>query len=66
MHENPVFIKFIKQSDMTEFDNDMFKPFEHAGKHLSYVLWPPLYLHEGGSLLSKGIAEGMPWYKGKL
>ena len=60
MNKPPVYIKFIKPSETELFDNTIFRPFLHSGVHLNYIVWPPVYLHEAGGLISKGIAEGKP------
>ncbi|XP_045211918.2 uncharacterized protein LOC123563270 [Mercenaria mercenaria] len=41
----------------TENAQDLFKAYKNRGKHVSFVVWPALLLEEGGSLISKGIAE---------
>lgn len=41
-----------------EFDKSLYKDYTKRGKHLSYVVWPVLFLHEGGPLLCKGVAQG--------
>jgi hypothetical protein len=28
---------------------------------VDYIVWPPLYLHENGPLLCKGVAQGKAW-----
>lgn len=58
MHSDLVHIKFVQISDQKEFDTDMFKTFRTAGKHIAYIVWPPLYSSDGGKILVKGIAEG--------
>ena len=63
MNKPPVYIKFIKPSETELFDNTIFSPFLHSGVHLNYIVWPPVYLHEAGGLISKGIAEGKPWHR---
>ena len=60
MNKPPVYIKFIKPSETELFDNTIFRTFLTTGKHLNYIVWPPVYLHEAGDLISKGIAEGKP------
>ncbi|KAL3878886.1 hypothetical protein ACJMK2_031214 [Sinanodonta woodiana] len=37
--------------------NDIFKPYRKSGKIVEYFVWPCLYLHEGGPLMSKGVAQ---------
>lgn len=44
----------MKFSDMKLDD---LKAYTQSGKEMEYVVWPPLYLHEKGSLISKGIAQ---------
>ncbi|KAK3582903.1 hypothetical protein CHS0354_009709 [Potamilus streckersoni] len=39
------------------FNTTLYEPFTKPGKKLGYIVWPPLFLTEGGSLLTKGIAE---------
>ncbi|XP_053399189.1 uncharacterized protein LOC123556872 [Mercenaria mercenaria] len=41
-----------------EFDTNTFKDYTKRGKYVEYVVWPAMYLHEGGALLAKGIAQG--------
>ncbi|XP_053399111.1 uncharacterized protein LOC128556960 isoform X2 [Mercenaria mercenaria] len=40
------------------FDKDLFKEYTTRGQYLDYVVWPALFLHEDGPMLSKGIAQG--------
>ncbi|XP_053398658.1 uncharacterized protein LOC128556865 [Mercenaria mercenaria] len=47
--------------DMTKgkkLDTNKYKPYTKNGKNIAFVVWPPLLLHEGGAILSKGVAEG--------
>ena len=54
----PVHIHFEdKNKKKIKFDNEKYKAYTKSGAEVDYVVWPPLYLHEGGSLLSKGIAQ---------
>ncbi|KAL3879278.1 hypothetical protein ACJMK2_031580 [Sinanodonta woodiana] len=39
------------------FNTTLYEPYTKPGKKLAYIVWPPLFLTEGGSLLTKGIAE---------
>ena len=41
------------------FQTDKYKVFTHSGKLVEYIVWPVLYLHQGGGVLCKGVAEGM-------
>jgi hypothetical protein len=40
------------------FDKDSFKEYTCRGKYLDFVVWPALFLHKGGPLLNKGVAQG--------
>lgn len=59
-HSPPVYMLFEKEiKDDTPFKSDVYKPYTRLGKDLEYVVWPPLYLHQGGPMLSKGVAQGI-------
>ncbi|KAK3581647.1 hypothetical protein CHS0354_014230 [Potamilus streckersoni] len=40
------------------FDTEKFRAYTKSGKYAAYVVWPALFLQEGGSMLVKGIAQG--------
>ncbi|XP_052229783.1 uncharacterized protein LOC127843924 isoform X3 [Dreissena polymorpha] len=40
------------------FDQNKFTQFTRGGKYVEYYVWPVVYLHEHGDVLSKGIAQG--------
>ena len=45
-----------------KFNSDIFRPYTRSQKDLKepvieMVVWPALYLHVGGALLSKGVAQ---------
>lgn len=40
------------------FRSEVFKAYTRSGPRVDYEVWPSLLLHEGGSLLSKGVAQG--------
>ncbi|XP_060073304.1 myosin heavy chain, cardiac muscle isoform-like [Ylistrum balloti] len=44
----------------TIFDEERYKAYTRKGKQLDYIVWPALHLHEGGPLISKGVAQGKP------
>lgn len=58
LRKNPLCIKFFEIHEKTIFDTNTFRPFMRSGRYIDYVTWPPLYLHEGGVLLVKGVADG--------
>lgn len=41
-----------------EFDTEKYRPYKNTGGEYKYQVWPCLYLHKGGPILGKGIAEG--------
>lgn len=38
-------------------NNDIFKAYMKSGRVIDYIVWPVMYLHENGPLLTKGIAQ---------
>ncbi|KAH3806456.1 hypothetical protein DPMN_134777 [Dreissena polymorpha] len=40
------------------FDREKFKEYTSRGPYLEYVVWPVMYLHQGGPMLGKGVAQG--------
>uniref|UniRef100_A0A8W8KNC7 Mitochondria-eating protein C-terminal domain-containing protein n=1 Tax=Magallana gigas TaxID=29159 RepID=A0A8W8KNC7_MAGGI len=38
-------------------NNDIFKAYMKSGTEIDYIVWPVMYLHENGPLLTKGIAQ---------
>ncbi|XP_052675647.1 uncharacterized protein LOC128157230 isoform X3 [Crassostrea angulata] len=38
-------------------NNDIFRAYMKSGTEVDYIVWPAMYLHENGPLLSKGIAQ---------
>jgi hypothetical protein len=54
----PVAIGLQDVYDGMLFDTSVFKAYTKSGKFVDYIVWPPLYLHENGPLLCKGVAQG--------
>ncbi|XP_053399154.1 uncharacterized protein LOC123556779 isoform X2 [Mercenaria mercenaria] len=48
----------LSVSSSSKFDTILFKDYTSRGRYVQFVVWPALYLHEGGPLLSKGVAQG--------
>ncbi|XP_048774622.1 uncharacterized protein LOC125679440 isoform X2 [Ostrea edulis] len=42
----------------TKFDNNEMKSFTKIGQYVDFTVWPALYLHRDGPLLSKAIVQG--------
>lgn len=54
----PIYINTKWQSIPGElFNNDMFKFYAETGDKMDYVVWPTLFLKEGGPVLCKGVAQ---------
>ncbi|CAC5403598.1 unnamed protein product [Mytilus coruscus] len=41
-----------------KFNTDLFKFYTKSGSKVDYVVWPAVFLHEGGPLICKGVAQG--------
>lgn len=41
-----------------DFNNNEMRSFTKSGKFVDFVVWPALYLHENGPLLSKAVVQG--------
>ncbi|XP_053400476.1 uncharacterized protein LOC123558245 [Mercenaria mercenaria] len=58
VQDPPIVIGYHKNQNRTEkFDTAVFKPYTQTGVYFDYLVWPPLYLHENGPLLAKGVAQ---------
>ncbi|XP_045204733.2 uncharacterized protein LOC123557362 isoform X2 [Mercenaria mercenaria] len=58
IQDPPVYIDVETQRHDAGLDTDRYKHYTQSGTAIDYIVWPVLYLHEGGNLLSKGIAQG--------
>ena len=58
IQDPPVYIASSSESTGSPFDTNKYKAYTSLGKQIEYVVWPPLYLHEDGAMLSKGVAQG--------
>ena len=41
------------------FQSEKYKVFINSGKLVDYIVWPVLYLHQGGGVVCKGVAQAM-------
>ncbi|KAL4230262.1 hypothetical protein ACF0H5_010648 [Mactra antiquata] len=57
VQDPPVVLSWSTPIDKT-FDTDMYRGYLKNGTHVEYVVWPAMYLCEGGPTLSKGVAQG--------
>ncbi|KAK3582920.1 hypothetical protein CHS0354_009727 [Potamilus streckersoni] len=61
VQEKPLHMDSISKLDACvgkSFDKDKFRPYTKSGETVAFVVWPSLYLHEGGPILVKGFAQG--------
>ncbi|XP_052078660.1 centrosomal protein of 128 kDa-like isoform X3 [Mytilus californianus] len=41
-----------------KFNTDLFRHYTKSGSNVDYVVWPVVFLHEGGPIICKGVAQG--------
>ncbi|XP_021376570.1 myosin-3-like isoform X2 [Mizuhopecten yessoensis] len=58
VQDPPVHIEW-EFSHGEKFDHDRLRSYTKGGDRVNYVVWPILYLHKGGPMLAKGVAQGM-------
>ncbi|VDI83528.1 Hypothetical predicted protein [Mytilus galloprovincialis] len=44
----------------TVYDKQIFKEYTTMGRRVKFLVWPALFLHKGGPLLSKGVVQPLP------
>ncbi|XP_061164346.1 cingulin-like [Saccostrea echinata] len=54
----PIYMQWDFRSGISEFDKDVLKSYTKCGNTVAFMVWPVLYLHKDGPLLSKGVAQG--------
>ncbi|KAK3594511.1 hypothetical protein CHS0354_030857 [Potamilus streckersoni] len=66
LHQKPMHLDISVQDrdGYKSFDTEKFRPYTKTGQHVDFVVWPALYLFDGGSLLQKGVAQGLKVEKG--
>ena len=57
IQDPPVVLNWSIPKDRV-FDTDVYKYYLSTGQQLDYVVWPSMYLYDGGPLIMKGVAEG--------
>ncbi|WAQ98121.1 hypothetical protein MAR_022494 [Mya arenaria] len=43
--------------DRLDFNKELFKEYTVRGKYVEFFVWPVMYLHDNGPVLTKGIAQ---------
>ncbi|KAL4230984.1 hypothetical protein ACF0H5_011357 [Mactra antiquata] len=57
IQDPPMFIDTNISYQGKPFDTKLFQPFIKQGQIIEYLVWPTLYLNEGGARLTKGVAK---------
>ena len=53
----PMVIDFTKTPG-SAFDTNVFESYTARGSKIEQIVWPPVYLHADGPVVSKGVAQG--------
>ncbi|XP_045206821.2 uncharacterized protein LOC123559064 [Mercenaria mercenaria] len=59
IQDPPVFVDINIERHGEKMDTDLRKPYTTSGKYIEFIVWPTLYLHKGGNVLLKGVAQCM-------
>ena len=57
IQDPPVVLGSQPQSG-SRFDTSLYKAYTSSGTTLEFLVWPAMFLYEGGNILSKGVAQG--------
>ncbi|XP_052078824.1 uncharacterized protein LOC127716616 isoform X2 [Mytilus californianus] len=57
VQDPPMFFQF-KPEDV--YDKQVFKEYTTMGRRVKFLVWPALFLHKDGPLLSKGVVQPLP------
>ncbi|XP_052793982.1 putative uncharacterized protein MYH16 isoform X2 [Mya arenaria] len=57
IQDPPVTIHWAAPEDGA-FNSDVYRAYTKTGNRVEYVVWPAVYLHKGGPILMKGVAQG--------
>ena len=58
VQDPPVYVDTNLSVRDSPLNKNLFKPYTSNGQFIDFVVWPTLYLQQGGSVLCKGIAQG--------
>ena len=57
IRDPPVYIDFdIRIGDT--FDDNIYRAYTRSGPFIKFLVWPALFLENGGAMLNKGVAQG--------
>lgn len=60
IQDPPIFMDVNIKRYNEKYDSNSFKAYTQSGKYIEYIVWPPIFLQKGGSILMKGIAQCKP------
>ena len=55
--QDPVMYLDEELTPDTAYDKGTYREFVKSGDKVTFVVWPALFLHEGGPLLNKGVVQ---------
>lgn len=56
LHQEPPVVFDLDDQNQT-FDEHRYKIYSKSGSKIDYAVWPALLLHDGGSVLAKGVVQ---------
>ncbi|KAH3842740.1 hypothetical protein DPMN_116244, partial [Dreissena polymorpha] len=56
--QDPPVVFAKAKAENTQLNYDLYKPYTQSGETMKFLVWPALLLHEEGSVLAKGVAQG--------
>lgn len=59
VQEPPMYLLF-KAKHGQEIDTSVFDVYQGSGKRVDFILWPAVFVQEGGTCLQKGVAYSLP------
>jgi hypothetical protein len=57
VQDPPVFVDTNNERCDELYVNNELKAYTKSGTYIDFIVWPTLYLHKGGNILCKGIAQ---------
>ena len=54
----PVYIQSEPVREGVKFDKERYSVYQRNGNIIAFIVWPVLFLYEGGPVLSRGVAQG--------
>ena len=58
VQDPPMYLDFEPGEDT--YDRQVYKEYTQTGTKVKFLVWPALFLHKGGALISKGVLQPIP------